>query len=1198
MPRFRRAFPPVLLALVSLTSTATAAEPEIRLAPALEEEWNDNARGWPYLAEGDTWSATLQQGSLVWVNREPDKPHSTNLQLPLSSRRNYEIALEARLVESDSAAPIFGFQFGGSTQTNDYHAFLVGPDGSFRIETFQLGQAAVRDSGKAEEAYRQRGNNTLSLRRIGEETAFFLNGVCVSIIPTLEPFGPLIGPYTGSATTAAFDSLRLGYLRGEPEAFAALTARYRAGLGDARQSFLIAPPLSIEELAQPISIATTPAAPEVVQGLLDEARALAAAGNPDQAANRLRQALASAPEWAELHALYAQCALSMGQAAVGRRHADLAILFDPLSVPARDALVLASAAEGKAAEAQAALALALFLDGSPARISAWQEDCRQLAAAQPSWTGIATLASEATSLAAARSAAFDPIAQALRDAMDASSRGDAEAVHAELESARNYAARLPTEYTWLATPLFMQAGQELERLGRATLAQPFLEAALVAANAEASHVSAYVRASLIESLAQLYLNTGEAGQALSLAEAQLTATLALPDLAEARKSELLRIACESAHLLNRYDTLRRNADALLARARASGSLWHEANALNFAALSYMTSRLPPERQRMRQLLEQAAAVAERGKFTQLQDSVQANLAVSHYQAGDKAKAKQIYQSLADKAAADNRPLDAELHLNNMGAMSIMDRDYAAAAAAFQQSVAIIENHRSATLGAERIRFLELRRGNYQFLAQCQAKAGQSEALFRTQNAIRARVLAEELMLDEAPRPLSLRDFQASLSKDEAAIFYTLGGAGNVVIQVVTQEGAYPVNVELYEPFIALKAAYLDQMRAGVSGYKPVGHQTTIDGNTYVDNNLATQVSREDFDQILEIGRGLIERSIQAPPDLRNQAIREILSAFQKLLIEPIAYRLAGKTKLILFPDDVLYFLPFEALPLANGRYLAQDYEVRYAQSAEVREILRKRVYPKDRLPFLAMGGAIYERMSESATPLADETRHIQLKIQAATNASAGKPQREVYAALFAEPMSYLQGTLVEVLNLSQLFPEAKVFTGTDMTENRIKEMSESGELARFRIVHLATHGFALPEFPQLSGLAMCIFSEMQGGEDGYLTAPEIARLRMAADLAVLSACQTGLGRIYGGEGVAGLTSSILVGGANRALVTLWPVNDAGAMHYMTGLYQLVAQQGLSLPEASAQMKRRFIAGEFGADFQDPEIWAPFVLYGP
>jgi CHAT domain-containing protein len=121
---------------------------------------------------------------------------------------------------------------------------------------------------------------------------------------------------------------------------------------------------------------------------------------------------------------------------------------------------------------------------------------------------------------------------------------------------------------------------------------------------------------------------------------------------------------------------------------------------------------------------------------------------------------------------------------------------------------------------------------------------------------------------------------------------------------------------------------------------------------------------------------------------------------------------------------------------------------------------------------------------------------------------------------------------------------------------------------------------------------------MQGGEDGYLTAPEIARLRMAADLAVLSACQTGLGRIYGGEGVAGLTSSILVGGANRALVTLWPVNDAGTMHYMTGLYQLVAQQGLSLPEASAQMKRRFIAGEFGADFQDPEIWAPFVLYGP
>src|SRR5690606_20071386 len=119
-----------------------------------------------------------------------------------------------------------------------------------------------------------------------------------------------------------------------------------------------------------------------------------------------------------------------------------------------------------------------------------------------------------------------------------------------------------------------------------------------------------------------------------------------------------------------------------------------------------------------------------------------------------------------------------------------------------------------------------------------------------------------------------------------------------------------------------------------------------------------------------------------------------------------------------------------------------------------------------------------------------------------------------------------------------------------------------------------------------------------GGEDGYLTAPEIARLKMQADLAVLSACQTGLGRIYGGEGVAGLTSSILVGGANRALVTLWPVSDAGTMRYMTGLYELVANQGLSLPEASTRMKRRFIAGEFGEEFRDPYIWAPFVLYGP
>ncbi|HMQ00123.1 MAG TPA: CHAT domain-containing protein, partial [Cyclobacteriaceae bacterium] len=114
---------------------------------------------------------------------------------------------------------------------------------------------------------------------------------------------------------------------------------------------------------------------------------------------------------------------------------------------------------------------------------------------------------------------------------------------------------------------------------------------------------------------------------------------------------------------------------------------------------------------------------------------------------------------------------------------------------------------------------------------------------------------------------------------------------------------------------------------------------------------------------------------------------------------------------------------------------------------------------------------------------------------------------------------------------------------------------------------------------------------------GYLTAVEITQLKLKADLAVLSACETGLGKIYGGEGVSGLTSSFLVAGANRVLVSLWPVSDAGTMIFMMGMYELVEKRGYTYDKAVNEMKRRFIQKEFGEEFSSPDIWAPFILTG-
>jgi CHAT domain-containing protein len=105
---------------------------------------------------------------------------------------------------------------------------------------------------------------------------------------------------------------------------------------------------------------------------------------------------------------------------------------------------------------------------------------------------------------------------------------------------------------------------------------------------------------------------------------------------------------------------------------------------------------------------------------------------------------------------------------------------------------------------------------------------------------------------------------------------------------------------------------------------------------------------------------------------------------------------------------------------------------------------------------------------------------------------------------------------------------------------------------------------------------------------------EIADLRVRADFVNLSACETGLGRIYGGEGVVGLIQSFLVAGANGLSVSLWQVADESTRTFMVGLYRLTQADGMTHQRAMTEMKRRFIAEPA---LKEPFFWAPFVYYG-
>ena len=130
--------------------------------------------------------------------------------------------------------------------------------------------------------------------------------------------------------------------------------------------------------------------------------------------------------------------------------------------------------------------------------------------------------------------------------------------------------------------------------------------------------------------------------------------------------------------------------------------------------------------------------------------------------------------------------------------------------------------------------------------------------------------------------------------------------------------------------------------------------------------------------------------------------------------------------------------------------------------------------------------------------------------------------RKACASLEMIKWENLPGSLNEVVDIGKVVSGSIIVTGKDVSENHIKHLSRLGALAKYKTIHFATHGLAIQDAPELSALVLSQFSEEVKGEDGYLKVDEIQHLNIKSNLVNLSACETGLGEIYGGEGVVGL----------------------------------------------------------------------------
>lgn len=1172
--------------------TRLAAQSRVSASVGVHETYDDNTRQWPYLYSGATWSGRLEGGVLVWQNRSPVEKHVAAIDVPVNLRRNFEISVDVRFVEGNAESP-FGLIWGSTADEKQYFTLGVTGSGSYSLKSSDGSTERVLVPPTAAPFVLRAGPNRLVVRKLRDRAACFINGRVVWTGPFERFFGARIGVRIEAGVTIEADDFKVSYLGGRDDEVLAEIADYEAAVSKPEKVFYLnavvsygGPPDSKLDGQQ-------------VQALFDEGLKLKAAGETAAATKKFEEVLYHRPEHDNARLMVAWHALLANDVTKARDHAELGLLFGPLNMSSYAIAAYVETATGNEAKADERLRMSFALETTGTALPLYLKDMDDLIAVGVSVDAARKLKAKMTPMYAARDRSFDAVAEQYALASAAYTKNDVAAADAAQRAASVAALKLPEPLSHLALAVHLSLGLNYYYYGADfRMAGPYLETALGLQEKYAARATPYQRLLLAQLLGEYYLRTANHDRAAELVNPAIERLRGkVPVEANLRFGELLFIATRTA--LGRQDLagVRKYGGELLAFAQTGKDLLFQIQAHNLLGAGLASSRLPPDRVQSRVHLEQALVLAKQIDFVQLLPEIMGNLATAQWQAGDKVRGKRTFEELIERRILAKDVLGAEIALNNLGGLLFFDKNYAAAATYLRRTTEITEAARKEFTGEERIRFLARRVSAFQFLAECQALAGDARGLFETQSGIRARSLAENLHTDAASAPLDLASFQASLGADEAAIFYTLIGS-QVVVNVVTRDQSVPLVHAAYPTFTGLKQRYLDPMNARRPGYKPVNAITEYGGHRY-QNQSDRQVSAEDFERMVELTRGVIDRSVKSSAAERTAFLNAFLGGYYELLIAPLEKHLSGKKRLLLFPDNVLYFIPFEALPNPAGQRLVQRFDVRYSQSAAVRQTLQLRQYADDRKAFLGMGGALFEKTADAGIPVDSADRHVRLKVLAQSNATAGKSQREVYAAVFGpEPMTFLAGSLKEVQTLRGIFPSSDVFTGREMTENRIKQMSDAGTLGAYKVIHLATHGFSPADFPELSGVAMCILRETEGEEDGYLTAPEITRLKMKADIAVLSACETGLGRIYGGEGVAGLTGSLLLGGANRALVSLWPVSDAGTMYFMTGMYELVVQQKQSYDTAVNVMKRRFIEGAYGDDFRDVHIWAPFVHYGP
>ena len=429
-----------------------------------------------------------------------------------------------------------------------------------------------------------------------------------------------------------------------------------------------------------------------------------------------------------------------------------------------------------------------------------------------------------------------------------------------------------------------------------------------------------------------------------------------------------------------------------------------------------------------------------------------------------------------------------------------------------------------------------------------------------------------------PQPAALAEIQRRVLDPDTILLEYACGEEQSWLMVATQETLQAFELPPRARIESLARRVYDLLTA---------RQNLFSKNGLPDQKLIAQKEAEYWQAAAELGRG-------------------ILSPAASLL---------NKKRLLIVADGSLQYIPFAALPVSvvggqgsvvgekktmdNGpRGADQDqpllarYEVVNLPSASVLALMRQE---------LAGRSLALKAVAVLADPVFDRD-DPRIEKREGANTSAPMPtarrgverdSKQAGVAPAGLRIVRLPFSRQEAAAILSLVPANERLEALDFEANR--GMVTGGELSRYRIVHFATHGLVNNQHPALSGLMLSLVDRQGKSQDGFLGFNDIYNLRLPAELVVLSACQTGLGKQLRGEGFMGLTRGFMHAGAKRVVASLWKVDDRATAELMQRFYEgMLGPQRLA-PAAALRAAQLALLKQ--NRWHSPYFWAAFVLQG-